>query len=268
VKARQRLNTSERRTCKTVGMPRSSQRYLNRPKDNEDRLRLALIRLAKQYGRYGYRKITKLLQIEGWKVNYKKIEKLWREEGLQQPKRHKKKKRLYHKDSSVIRLRPKYENHIWSIDFVHDRLSNGSSYKMLTVLDEYTREALCVAVKPKMGNAEVLEALYPLFLCHGKPEFIRSDNGPEFAAENFQKWLTKVGIKPIRIYPGSPWENGYNERFNGTLRREVLNAEWFTTIEQARTVINKWLKQYNTIRPHQALNMRTPIPETLHQNGT
>lgn len=139
---------------------------------------------------------------------------------------------------------------------------------MLTVLDEYTREALCVAVKPKMGNAEVLEALYPLFLCHGKPEFIRSDNGPEFAAENFQKWLTKVGIKPIRIYPGSPWENGYNERFNGTLRREVLNAEWFTTIEQVKTVINKWLKQYNTIRPHQALNMRTPIPETLHQNGT
>lgn len=139
---------------------------------------------------------------------------------------------------------------------------------MLTVLDEYTREALCVTAKPRMGNAEVLEALYPLFLRHGKPEFIRSDNGPEFVAENFQTWLTKVGIKPIRIYPGSPWENGYNERFNGTLRREVLNTEWFSTIKQAQIVIEKWLRQYNHIRPHQALGMRPPVPETLAENGT
>ena len=135
-------------------------------------------------------------------------------------------------------------------------------------LDEYIREGLCVAVKPRMGNAEVLEALYPLFLKHGRPEFIRSDNGPEFIAENFQTWLTKVGIKPIRIYPGSPWENGYNERFNGTLRREVLNAEWFTSIRQAQIVIETWLKQCNHIRPHQALNMRPPVPETLSGNGT
>jgi putative transposase len=130
---------------------------------------------------------------------------------------------------------------------------------MLTVLDEYTREALCVAVKPRMGNEEVLEALYPLFLKHGRPEFI---------AENFQTWLTRAGIKPIRTYPGSPWENGYNERFNSTLRREVLNAEWFTSIRQAQIVIETWLKQYNHIRPHQALNMRPPLPETLSESGT
>ena len=139
---------------------------------------------------------------------------------------------------------------------------------MLTVLDEYTREALCVTVSPKMGAAEVLEALYPLLLKHGKPEFIRSDNGPEFIAEAFQSWLRQVGVKPIRIYPGSPWENGYNERFNGTLRREVLNAEWFVSIDQAKTVINRWLKQYNTVRPHQALSMRPPVPETLSEFGT
>ncbi len=139
---------------------------------------------------------------------------------------------------------------------------------MLTVLDEYTREALTVTVKPKMNNADVLEALYPLLLKHGKPAFIRSDNGPEFIAEAFQAWRTKVGGKPIRIYPGSPWENGYNERFNGTLRREVLNAEWFLSIDQAKTVIGKWLKQYNHIRPHQALNMRPPVPETLSESGT
>jgi putative transposase len=247
---------------------RSTQNYKPVQRDDDN------LRLAKAFGRYGYRKIAQLLRIEGWKVYHKKVERLWREEGLQLPKRHKKKKRLYHKDSSIIRLRPQYPNHIWSIDFVHDKLSNGRPYKMLTVLDEYTCEAMCVAVKPRMGNTEVLEALYPLFLKHGRPEFIRSDNGPEFIAEAFQAWLTKVGVKPIRIYPGSPWgssrigSNGYNERFNGTLRREVLNAEWFLTIDQAQIVIGKWLRQYNHIRPHQALNMRPPAPETLAKIGT
>lgn len=260
---RQRLDTSERRTCKTVGMARSSQQYKRKPRRDDEALRLALIRLAKQYGRYGYRKIAKLLRIEGWNVNHKKVERLWREEGLQLPARHKRRKRLYHKDSSVIRLRPQYENYIWSVDFVHDKLSNGRPYKMLTVIDEYTREALVVSVKPKMGAADVLEALYPLILKRGKPDFIRSDNGKEFTAQALQDWLKKVGIKPIQIYPGSPWENGYNERFNGTLRREVLNAEWFISIEQAKAVIGKWLTQYNHIRPHQALGMRPPVPETI-----
>ena len=150
---------------------------------------------------------------------------------MQLPQRHKKRKRLYHHDASVIRLRPKYPNHIWAIDFVHDKLSNGRNYKMLTVLDEYTREALCVSVAPRMSSADVLEALYPLLLGRGKPEYLRSDNGSEFVADALQAWLRRVGIKPIRIFPGSPWENGYNERFNGTLRREVLNAEWFTSID-------------------------------------
>lgn len=226
-----------------------------------------MIRLAKMYGRYGYRKVTELLRIEGWVVNHKKIERLWCEEGLQLPQRHKKRKRLYHNNHSIIRLRPQYPNHIWSIDFVHDKLSNGRSYKMLTVLDEYTRQGLCVAVRTRMGASEVLEELYPLLLKHGKPEYIRSDNGPEFIAAAFHQWLVKVGIKPIHIYPGSPWENGYNERFNGTLRREVLNAEWFQTTKQAQIVINQWLKLYNHVRPHQALNMRPPIPETLSESG-
>jgi putative transposase len=251
-----------------IGLARSTHHYRATTRDSDELLRLALIRLAKQYGRYGYRKIAALLRIEGWPVNHKKVERLWREEGLQLPQRHRKRKRLYHKDSSIIRLRPHYPNHIWSVDFVHDRLSNGRSYKMLTVLDEYTRQALCVAVKAKMGSADVLEALYPLILKHGKPAFIRSDNGPEFIAIALQNWLRKNAITPIQIYPGSPWENGYNERFNGTLRREVLNAEWFTTIKQAQTVINCGLKQYNTIRPHQALNMRPTVPETLHPGGT
>jgi putative transposase len=245
---------------------------------DDDALRFALIRLAKQYGQYGYRKVGELLRIEGWRVNHigaavtndpvnrlsgGRVERLWHEEGLQQPHRHKKRKRLYHHDASVIRLRPHYPNHIWSIDFVHDKLSNGRPYKMLTVLDEYTREALCVAVAARMGAADVLEALYPLLLEHGKPEYIRSDNGPEFIAAPFREWLKRVGIEPINIFPGSPWENGYNERFNGTLRREVLNREWFASIRQAQVAINQWLRQYNHIRPHHALGMRTPVPETL-----
>jgi len=157
---RQKLGSSERRACNTIGVARSTQRYEASP-GNDDSLRLALIRLAKQYGRYGYRKIAALLRIEDWQVNPKKVERLWREEGLQIPQRHRKRKRLYHKDSSVIRLCPRYQNHIWSIDFVHNKLASGQPYKMLTVLDEYTREALCVAVKSRMGNSEVLEALYP-----------------------------------------------------------------------------------------------------------
>jgi len=249
VHVRQKLGTSERRTCREIGVARSTHQYASKPQD-DDELRLALIRLAKKYGRYGYRKVGELLAAEGWHVNHKKVERLWREEGLQLPARHKKRKRLYHHDASVIRLRPKYPNHIWAIDFVHDRLSNGRAYKMLTVLDEYTREALCVAVAAKMGAGDVLEVLYPLLLERGRPNYIRSDNGPEFAAAPFQDWLRRVGIQPIRIYPGSPWENGYNERFNGTLRREVLNAEWFTTTRQAQVVIDTWLRQYNHVRPH------------------
>ena len=248
-------------------MARSTCQYKTAAEGNDQGLRLALIRLAKRYGRYGHRKIARLLQIEGWRVNHKRVERLWREEGLQLPHRHKRRKRLYHKDGSVIRLRPQYPNHIWSVDFVHDRLSNGRPYRMLTVLDEYTREALCVEVRTRMGAADVLEALYPLLLRHGKPAYIRSDNGKEFTAKALQDWLRRAGITPIQIYPGSPWENGYNERFNGTLRGEVLNAEWFSTIRQANAVIGRWLRQYNHVRPHQALNMRAPVPETLRTNG-
>ena len=231
-----------------------------------------MIRLAKKYGRYGYRKITELLHVEGWSVNHKKIERLWREEGLKLPERHKKQRRLYHEVSSVIRLRPTHQNHVWAIDFVHDKLSNGRSYKMLTVLDEYTRQALCVQVKHQMRADDVLEVMHRLLMKYGKPEYIRSDNGPEFIAEHLQIWLQRVGIKPLKIHPGSPWENGYNERFNGILRHEVLNTEWFHSVRQAQVAINEWLKEYNHIRPHQSLGMRPPIPETVLEktqiNGT
>jgi len=215
---------------------------------------------------FGFR-VTALLQMEGGRVNHKKIERLWGEEGLQLLKRQKKKRRLYHKDTSIIRLRPTHSNHIWAIDFAHDKLSNGHNYKMLTVLDEHTREALCVAVRSKMIANDVLDVVHSLLMKHGKPEFIRSDNGPKFLAAHLQDWLKRVGVKPIHIYPGSPWENGYNERFNGTLRRQVLNVEWFHSTKQAQVVINTWLRHYKKIRPHHALGLRPPAPETLLENN-
>ena len=162
-------------------------------------LGLAVIRLAKQYGHYGYRKVAALLRVEGWRVNHKKMERLWREDGLQLPQQHRKRKRLYHKGNSVIRLRPHYPDHIWSVDLVHDRLSNGQPYRLLTILDEYTREALCVMARHSLGSEEVMESLCPLILRCGTPTYLRSDNGPEPTALAFQEWLRRVGITPFQI---------------------------------------------------------------------
>jgi len=257
------LGSCERRTCQVLGQARSTQRYLSRKKVKyEDALRLAIIRLAKQYGRYGYRKITALLRIEGWSVNHKKVERLWREEGLQVPKRHKKRKRLYDHKHSIIRMRPLYPHHVWSVDFVQDRLIRGRKYRMLTVIDEYTRQCLTVHAQFNLTSQEVLETLSQLFIQHGKPIYIRSDNGSEFKANLLQQWLKAVDVEPLYIYPGSPWENGFNERFNGTLRNEVLNAEVFYSLKEAQSVIKQWVQQYNHIRPHQSLNYRTPVLET------
>ncbi|SLN58078.1 Integrase core domain protein [Roseovarius albus] len=156
-----------------------------------------------------------------------------------------------------------HPNHIWAIDFVHDKLSNGRSYKMLTVLDEYTREALCVAVRPKMNANDVLDALHPLLMKHGQPEFIRSDNGPEFIAQAVRDWIAAVGAKTAYIEPGSPWENGYCESFNARFRDELLNGEVFYTLREAQVVIEKWRKHYNTKRPHSALGYRPPAPVSV-----
>ena len=264
IHVRQRLGSSERRTCQVLNQPRSTQRYGSRRKtEDEEALRLALIRLAKQYGRYGYRKITALLRIEGWSVNHKKVERLWREEGLQVPRRHKARKRLYDHQHSIIRMRPLYPNHIWSVDFVQDRLFRGRRYRMLTIIDEYTRQCMTVNAQFQLTSQEVLETLSKCFIRYGKPKYIRSDNGSEFKAGVLQAWLRTVHVKPIYIYPGSPWENGYNERFNGTLRHEVLDPEVFYSLDEAQSVIAQWVHQYNHIRPHQSLDNRPPVPETI-----
>lgn len=247
-------------------LSRSSHRYQKRTPDDEDLLRSSIIKLASKYGRYGYRRITALLQADGWRISHKREERIWQEEGLKVPKKQKKRRRLYFNDGSCIRLRPLYNNHVWSYDFVKDRLSNGKSFRMLTVIDEYSRECLEIKVDYKLKSHEVIEVLADLFIKYGCPEYIRSDNGSEFTAKIVTKWLADLGVKNAFITPGSPWENGFNERFNGSLRDELLDCELFDTLQEAKIVINDWKNHYNTIRPHRSLGYKPPAPDIITHN--
>jgi putative transposase len=239
------------------------QRYAASPRDDEDALTAEIIHLASQYGRYGYRRITGLLRLDGWNVNHKRVERIWRREGLKVPKKQPKRGRLWLNDGSCVRRRPERRNHVWAYDFVQDRTHDGKAFRILTVIDEYTRECLALKVARRLKSVNVLETLADLFILKGIPDYIRSDNGPEFTAIMLREWLTKIGVKTLFIEPGSPWENGYNESFNGKLRDELLNGEIFYTLKEAKILIEQWRKTYNTIRPHSSLNYRPPAPETV-----
>lgn len=262
----QKLDVSQRRACVVLGQNRTVQRYKLQKRNDENELRDAIVRLAKKYGRYGYRRINALLKVEGWKVNHKRVERIWRQEGLKVPAKQSKRSRLYFNDGSCIRLRPLHKNHIWSYDFVQERLWKGKKYRILTVIDEYTRKCLKLKVGYNLKAQEVLDVLYELFMIEGIPEYIRSDNGSEFTAKKVQDWLKILGVKTAYITPGSPWENGYNERFNGILRDELLNGEIFYTLKEAKILIEQWRKEYNTIRPHSALGYLPPAPEAHISN--
>lgn len=235
-------------------------RYCFRREDDEEALRAAIIRLASQYGRYGYRRIHALLKIEGWHVNHKRVERLWREEGLKVPQKQPKKGRLYLNDGSCLRLRPCWPNHVWSYDFVADRLANGKKIRLLTVIDEYTRKCLAIRVGYHLTSHDILDTLSDLFIQEGIPEYIRSDNGSEFRAQILKEWLQSLKVKTAYIEPGSPWENGYNESFNGKLRDELLNGEIFYTLKEAQVLIEEWRQHYNHVRPHSALGYKPPAP--------
>jgi len=258
----ERLHVSERRACLVLGQHRSVQRHVVVGKGDEDALTATIIELASRYGRYGYRRITGLLQLDGWHVNHKRVERIWRREGLKVPKKQPKRGRLWLNDGSCVRKRPEYKNHVWAYDFVQDRTYNGKSFRILTVIDEYTRECLALRVERKLKSEDVIDTLADLFIRKGIPAYIRSDNGSEFTARIVRKWLGRLGAKTLFIEPGSPWENGYNESFNGKLRDELLNGEIFYTLKEAQVVIEDWRKLYNTIRPHSSLGYRPPAPET------
>jgi len=246
-----------------LGQHRSTQRKAPTGRGDEERLTADIIELARQYGRYGYRKIAALLRHAGWLVNHKRVERIWRREGLKVPDRQPKRGRLWLTDGSCLRLRPEHRNHVWSYDFVEDRTHDGKKYRMLNVVDEFTHESLAIRVQRKLKSIDVIDVLADLFVERGVPGHIRSDNGPEFIAEAVQTWIAAVGSKTAYIAPGSPWENGYVESFNARLRDELLNGEIFYSLREAQIVIERWRRHYNTVRPHASLRYRPPAPEVF-----
>jgi putative transposase len=249
VQVRRELGVSERRACSVLGQSRSTQRHEPRVKDDEAALRQRIVELACEYGRYGYRRITALLRQEGWRVNRKRVGRIWRQEGLKVPGKQPKRGRRV--------------NHVWSYDFVHDRTYSGRAYRLLTVLDEWPRECLAIEADRQLNSERVLACLVRLFVERGVPDYIRSDNGAEFTAHAVRDWLGRVGVRTLFIEPGSPWENGYIESFNGKLRDELLNGEIFYTLKEAQVLIERWRRHYNEVRPHSALGYRPPAPEAL-----
>jgi putative transposase len=247
-----------------LGQHRSTQRRIPRGRDDEEQLTADIIALARQYGRYGYRKIAELLRSRaGWVVNDKRVERIWRREGLKVPSKQPKKGRLWLGDGSCIRLRAERPNHVWSYDFVEDRTHDGRKYRMLNVVDEFTHECLAIRVNRKLKAVDVIDVLSDLFILRGVPGHIRSDNGAEFIAKAVQEWIAAVGAKTAYIAPGSPWENGFIESFNARLRDELLDGEVFYSLKEAQIVIESWRRHYNTVRPHGSLGYKPPAPEVF-----
>ncbi|MFZ0816322.1 MAG: IS3 family transposase [Candidatus Sulfotelmatobacter sp.] len=261
--ARQEYEVSERRACRVVRQWRGTQRYLPLRRTDEDQLTQAILALAAKYGRYGYRRITALLRNAGWPVGKDRVQRIWRREGLKVPQKQRPRGRLWLGDGSCVRLRPERANHVWSYDFVKAMTHDGRALRILVVIDEYTRECLALRVARRLGSLQVIETLADVMLVRGIPEHIRSDNGPEFIAEELRKWLGKVGTRTLYIEPGSPWENGYCESFNGKLRDEFLNGEIFYSLKEAQILTERWRVEYNTERPHSALGYRPPAPQAI-----
>jgi len=257
---------SERRACKVLGQSRATQRRVTVELDDEEFIKNRIITLAKKYGRYGYRRITALLKNEGIMINHKRVERIWRQEGLKVPRKQPKRGRLWINDGFCIRLRSEYRNHVWTYDFVLDRTNDGRKIRMLTIIDEHTRESLAIIAKRRLNSMDVLLTLADLFIRKGVPDYIRSDNGSEFTARMIRKWLKSIDVKTLYIEPASPWENGYIESFNGKLRDELLDREVFYTLKEAQILIERWRIEYNTIRPHSSLEYRPPAPESIEFN--
>ena len=257
------LSISERRACAALGQHRSTQRKIPRGRLDEERLTTDIIELARQYGRYGYRKIAELLRRAGWLVNDKRVERIWGREGLKVPARQPKRARLWLNDGSCMRLRAERPNHVWSYDFLEERTHDGRKFRMLNIIDEFTHECLAIRVSRRLKSIDVIDVISDLFILRGVPEHIRSDNGPEFVATAVQEWVGAVGAKTAYITPGSPWDNCFIESFNARLRDELLNGEIFYTLREAQVVIESWRRHYNTVRPHASIGYRAPAPEVF-----
>jgi transposase InsO family protein len=252
------FQVSERRACRALGVPRSSQRYVGTEREREEELLLRIRELARENPRYGYRRIKALLVREGWSVDLKRVHRLWRREGLKVPQIQRKRRRLGSSENGRTRHRAERPNHVWSYDFVMDQTAEGRRLKVLPVVDEYTRECLTIEVERSLVAEDVVSTREYLFEVRGVPEHIRSDNGPEFIAEAVRAWLARRGSKTLYIEPGSPWENAYSETFNSRLRDELLDREVFETLKEAKVILEDHRLDYNHRRPHSSLGYRTP----------
>jgi len=244
-----------------IGQPRSSQRYQAKQLADEDEITAQIVELASAYGRYGYRMITAMLRGKGYQINHKRVYRIWRSLGLKVPVKQPKRRRLWLNDGSCIRLRAAHPNHVWSYDFVESRTNKGRKIKILNIIDEYTRECLASHAAFRIRSEDVKNVLREVMVRKGTPEYLRSDNGSEFIADHLREWLSDMEVAPMYIAPGSPWENGFVESFNGTMANELLNREIFDTLHEARVLLARWVREYNTIRPHSALGYRPPAPE-------
>ena len=253
---------SERKACGLVDAPRSTVRYERRVKNDEAALRKQIRKLAAKHKRYGVRRILVLLKRDGWRVNKKRIHRLWKEEGLQRLRKVKKKRACG--PTAGLPVKAEHPNHVWSYDFIEDRTERGGRLRMLCVLDEFTRENHHIRVDRSIGAAKVIDSLQWLFMLHGTPAYLRSDNGPELVAKALQAWLAEQGAKTIYITPGSPWENPYIESFHDKFRDECLNMHTFSSGAHAQKVIEAWRNEYNEFRPHSSLNYMTPAEFAAH----
>jgi transposase InsO family protein len=254
----QTFGVSQRRACRMLRQPRSTQRRVPTTRADEPRLLRRMLELVRAHPRFGYRRIGALLRREGWRVNRKRVYRLWREQGLKVPRKQRKRRRLGHSGNGCARRRPRRKDDVWAWDFIHDRTEDGRPLKWLSVVDEYTRECLVLEVRRGLPAAAVIELLAKVVRQRGWPGHIRSDNGPEFIAAAIRRWLAGAGVQTLYIAPGAPWENGYAESFHSRLRDELLNAELFTSLREAQLLAKEWQCDYNHNRPHSALAYRTP----------
>ena len=256
---REKFAVSERRACRVLLQQRSTQRRPpKKAKDEEARLVARMLELVRKHPRYGYRRIWALLRREGWRINRKRVHRLWRQQGLKVPRKQRKKRRLGSSANSCVRRPAEHKGHVWAWDFLHDRTSDGRPLKWFTLVDEYTRECLALEVDRGMTAKAVSAVLAGAVRGRGAPAHIRSDNGPEFIAKAVRAWMSGAGLETLYIAPGAPWENGYAESFNSKVRDELLNAEELGSVLEAKVLAKEWRRDYNQVRPHSSLGYRTP----------
>jgi putative transposase len=258
---------SQRRACKAMDQPRSTQRYEPRASEVNRKIIARMHELVRQHPRYGYRRIWALLRADGWRVNRKRIHRLWRAEGFKVPQKQRKKRGLGMSANSIVRHRPEHKDHVWCWDFIHDRDERGRPLKWLSIVDEFTRECLALEVDRSITSDDVIDVLRELFMIRGVPGHVRGDNGPEFIAKAIREWLELANVQTLYIAPGSPWENGYAESFHGRLRDELLNAEEFADLREAKALAERWRNEYNHRRPHSSLGYVAPATYAATSSG-